>query len=295
MKGPRNPIPPNTKFGRLTVLHVTDKISHETYMYLCKCSCEEGNEILVRGDMLKAGRVKSCGCLKKRRQINIGGKFSNLEVVEFIGLKQVTKDSKKTELYKCKCICGNYIDVARSDLGERVRSCGCLDRNKDIRRPHKPIPAGTEFGRLTVLNVADKTSNGRYLYLCKCNCEEGNEVLVRSDNLKSGDTKSCGCLYRETFYLHGERLLREGHFANTSIYLIKSKRINKNNTSGVRGVTFLKKEQKWRAAIGFKNKNYYLGRYEKLEDAAKARKEAEERIYGGFLEWYYEQFPEKRT
>ena len=32
--------------------------------------------------------------------------------------------------------------------------------------------------------------------LCKCEC--GEEIQVRTSNLKSGNTKSCGCLHSET-------------------------------------------------------------------------------------------------
>ena len=48
---------------------------------------------------------------------------------------------------------------------------------------------------------------------------------------------------------------------------------------------------RWVASIGFKKKNYYLGIYSRLEDAVRARKDAEERIYGEFLKWYYENHP----
>lgn len=53
------------KFGRLTVLSPDeDYISHDGHHYakwLCKCDC--GSVISVRGDSLKNGRTKSCGCL----------------------------------------------------------------------------------------------------------------------------------------------------------------------------------------------------------------------------------------
>ena len=39
----------------------------------------------------------------------------------------------------------------------------------------------------------------------------------------------------------------------------------------------------WKAEIIFKNKKYYLGRYENKQDAIKARKEAEEKMHKKFL------------
>lgn len=49
-----------------------------------------------------------------------------------------------------------------------------------------------------------------------------------------------------------------------------------------------KDREKWTAQIGFQGKNYHLGRFEKKEDAIKARKKAEEKIFGDFLKWYKE-------
>lgn len=66
---------------------------------------------------------------------------------------------------------------------------------------------GKKFGRLIVTSKADGhiSPNGqrRTMWNCKCNC--GNEVTVWAYSLKSGGTKSCGCLKRE---LSGERILK---------------------------------------------------------------------------------------
>jgi len=55
------------KFGRLTVIK---KINNdEKYLtWLCKCDC--GNEKIVRGDSLRGGITKSCGCLIKEAPNN---------------------------------------------------------------------------------------------------------------------------------------------------------------------------------------------------------------------------------
>ncbi len=50
---------------------------------------------------------------------------------------------------------------------------------------------GNVFERLTVVCYAGK--NGHHqMWLCECEC--GNEVVVRHSNLTSGNTRSCGCL-----------------------------------------------------------------------------------------------------
>lgn len=55
---------------------------------------------------------------------------------------------------------------------------------------------GQRFGRLTVKCRAENDSSEKACWLCVCDC--GNETVVRSDRLKNGNTKSCGCYNQET-------------------------------------------------------------------------------------------------
>ena len=57
-----------------------------------------------------------------------------------------------------------------------------------------PDLIGQVFGKLTVIEL-DQESSGRRKWICKCSC--GNTVSVREYNLKSGNTKSCGCTRKE--------------------------------------------------------------------------------------------------
>ena len=54
---------------------------------------------------------------------------------------------------------------------------------------------GQRFGRLVVLERAGSDSEKNALWLCKCDC--GNTAIVRSRELRKGETKSCGCFFRE--------------------------------------------------------------------------------------------------
>lgn len=78
-----------------------------------------------------------------------------------------------------------------------------LNRNKNTIKKYvkemglvREIPDLTEqvFGKLTVIGL-DQESSGRRKWICKCSC--GNTVSVREYNLKSGNTKSCGCTRKE--------------------------------------------------------------------------------------------------
>jgi len=54
---------------------------------------------------------------------------------------------------------------------------------------------GQRFGRLVVLYECDERRNGGVVWRCRCDC--GNEINVRSGDLASGHTTSCGCYQRE--------------------------------------------------------------------------------------------------
>ncbi len=54
---------------------------------------------------------------------------------------------------------------------------------------------GNIYGQLTVLSRAANSDKGAIQWHCICTC--GGKVTVRSGNLTSGSTKSCGCVQRE--------------------------------------------------------------------------------------------------
>lgn len=51
---------------------------------------------------------------------------------------------------------------------------------------------GKKFGRLTVIKNNGINKKGGYTWECSCEC--GGNHIVRSDMLKNGDVKSCGCI-----------------------------------------------------------------------------------------------------
>lgn len=71
--------------------------------------------------------------------------------------------------------------------GFNYREVGFMKSFKDL--------TGQKFGRLFVIGRANNKS-GKPHWLCKCDC--GNEVVVEGYNLKTGHTRSCGCLQKET-------------------------------------------------------------------------------------------------
>lgn len=168
---------------------------------------------------------------------------------------------------------------------------------------------GQRFGRLIAIEKTDKRKNSQVVWKCVCDC--GNVCLVKLSNLTRGHTKSCGCLAKELSINKLKKISHEsillnmkkahtkenklrlkisnGDVLGTRATLLTSK-ISKKNTSGYKGVSYRKDTGKWRAQICFKHKHYNLGSYQNIEDSIQARKIAEEKLFGDFLEWYNNEF-----
>lgn len=65
---------------------------------------------------------------------------------------------------------------------------------------------GQKIGRLLVLSYSGTIGNRRS-WLCRCDC--GNEVVRMGSDLRVGDTRSCGCLKRDTQTRHGMYATKE--------------------------------------------------------------------------------------
>lgn len=70
---------------------------------------------------------------------------------------------------------------------------------------------GTRFGRLVVMGkAAERDKFRKVVWHCLCDC--GTKTDVNTKNLRTNNTRSCGCLHRDTATKHGMR--------NTRIYRI---------------------------------------------------------------------------
>ena len=61
--------------------------------------------------------------------------------------------------------------------------------------PNKIDMIGKKFNRLTVESFSHKNKKGALFYNCRCEC--GEYTIVRGTKLRSGWTKSCGCIGAE--------------------------------------------------------------------------------------------------
>lgn len=111
-----------------------------------------------------------------------GQKFGKLTAVRMAG-----KAKNRCVTWECICECGAEIIVGGTALRRgHTKSCGC-GRANDI--------SGQRYGRLTAKKIIGKSKNGTAIWQCQCDC--GNMTEILSTVLKSGETKSCGCLLKE--------------------------------------------------------------------------------------------------
>lgn len=150
--------------------------------------------------------------------------------------------------------------------------------------PNPKDLTGQVFERLTVREKTVKRSScGSIIWLCDCSC--GNTTYASTAELTKGARKSCGCYNRDKARLLMNRRIEADCVDETRLSLLNQK-VPKNNTSGVRGVYLHKSTGKWVATIRFQKKNYYLGYFNSLDQAAKARRIAEETLWQPMQEKY---------
>lgn len=258
-----------SKVGMLTVTESTGQRKSGYIVWRCRCDC--GGEILLDTRCLQRETIRDCGCrsVVQPGQRDISGmRFGKLTAV------RPTKErgSGGGTVWICRCDCGKEaeVEIGRLLCGGR-KSCGCLSH------PDRKDYIGKRFGKLTVTEYAGKRAG---MHRWKCRCECGNETIVGQTLLQNGKTKSCGCLQAS---IYKENLELTDGTSVTILRAIKNGRVIKTNTSGHNGVYFNKKRGRWVAQITFQGKTKYLGSFEELTDAIKARQRGEE-IYDEFLE-----------
>lgn len=173
-------VAPGDRFGYLTVIKELEKTKDHRLRYECKCDC--GNTVVRFKNSLVSGTTRSCGCIRKNHQFKVNDKFNYWTILEIISRNK----------FKCKCTCGTIKVLTYGDLFKKnIKDCGC--RNK--KRRSVKINTGDRFGKLVVLREIKR--DGKLFYECLCDC--GEHVTVYKSNLVTGNTRSCGCLRKDTY------------------------------------------------------------------------------------------------
>jgi len=187
-----------TQINKWTVLDIVERRGKDKGYLYAKSQCDCGTIRDIRLHKLLKQEVLDCGCgravRKKEKTIQ---KYEHLIGITFYGwtiLGIVPPDEKHHSTFAtCKCQCGTIKDVRIAYiLNGRSRDCGC-GRKEMLRKTKTKNLVGQKFGKLTAVEMLDdRSSCGRIMYRCKCDC--GNEISVVGNSLVTGHTLSCGCL-----------------------------------------------------------------------------------------------------
>ncbi len=269
---------PGQVIGRWTVLDQWTVNDKNEKKWLCRCAC--GTERFVLERSLRHGGSMSCGCLRKEAAeqsiaYDLAGKtFGDLTAIE-----RSTDVHKNGGIWwRCQCSCGNHCDVPATLLVTGRKShCGCKAAEKNYA--YSDI-TGQRFNRLVALyKTRKRTAKGGVIWHCRCDC--GNEIDLPYNTLVYSHQQSCGCQKKEHDQVLGSLQTRVD---GTSLDIIRSGKIPKNSTTGVRGVYLIR--GKYVAKVNFQKKAYYLGSFPSMEEAVSARKDAEEALYQRTILFY---------
>lgn len=170
---------------------------------------------------------------KTAKDVVVGAQFNRWTVIE-VNVKNPNSQAKKPpRTALCRCECGTLRYKEYRDLySGRSQSCGCLRNEQTSQRNAEghEIEIGSSFGKLIVIKDLgmrqQKSRNKKERWsLCQCAC--GAQIEVRNNNLKSGMTRSCGCIGS-----HGEAYIAELLTKNNISF---SKQYIFNELKGVRG------------------------------------------------------------
>lgn len=178
------------KYGELTVIDMLYNYQGKKRTY-CKCVNDDGETVIVRQDALQSGATKTAyGSRNKGKYKDLTGMiFGKLNVISLLE----ERDKNGSCIWRCECECGGTRNVSSGDLLRgRVVSCGC-----SVQKYYDSLSldiTGEKFGMLTAIEQAGRIGHsGNYKRLWKCKCECGNEVFVTVNDLRAGNTISCGC------------------------------------------------------------------------------------------------------
>lgn len=204
-----------------------------------------------------------------------GQRFGKLVV---IGQAESTPSGQRQ--WRCQCDCGNQRVVLGSNLtrGSTV-SCGCK-RYRDL--------TGQRIGRLTVIGRSDRygSRGKRKQQLWECLCDCGAVTYKATDTLTNPDISMCQDCAAQ--YAAAKAREKAGYVDGTQLSRITVASGISDNASGIRGVYLEQKTGRYRARIKFQGKVHNLGSFRTSEEAAKARKEAEEALFESFLAMHKE-------
>lgn len=103
------------------------------------------------------------------------------------------------------------------------------------------------FGRLVALRIGERAACGTFMWKCLCDC--GNVIDVRGNHIRTGRTRSCGCLHlqssRQANTTHGMRQAPEYNIWRKMLSRCLNEKDKQYSHYGERGITVCKEWRKF--------------------------------------------------
>lgn len=110
-------------------------------------------------------------------------------------ISQAGKNKHGQPKWLCQCSCGKT-KVIQHELLVKNANNSCRCKSREVNNL-----IGQRFERLVVISFAERNRHNQPQWLCQCDCRE--QVVVRGCSLTSKNTRSCGCLAKDTATTHG--------------------------------------------------------------------------------------------
>jgi len=153
---------------------------------------------------------------------------------------------------------------------KNLRVCSSADNMKNIRSKQGTV-LGVRWREFSQRWIANIKIDGQLIHLGTF--IEFDEALAAR---KEAEIKYFGD-FRDNLVIYDTQMIAE-NMSKKGNWDKKRPRKASNNSSGTTGVSWLENRKQWRARITIDYKVYYLGDFVNINDAIKARKEAEEEL-----------------
>lgn len=227
---------------------------------------------------------------KKRKNL-IGQRFGRLLVID-----RTENNKNGKSCFVCQCECGN---VVTKDVGHLrpngTRSCGCLSKESArellmIRENSYRIVNDCVYIKLTNCEQETIIDLEDYVLITPWLCSLQKDHVYCS---KNGINKAITHILLDIANIdenlvvdHIDRNPLNNRKSNLRICTRAENNRNTNlkssNKSGVIGVQWFARTNKWKACIGFNKKHIHLGYFINKDDAIMARLKAEKQYFGAY-------------
>lgn len=208
--------------------------------------------------------------------IDLSGKqYTRWRVISFAGKKN------RERIWQCECLCGTKRNVSEYKLIHgKSKSCGCMRSDAKFQNEYN-IVGNTVYVKIRnteQIMLCDLDDWEKLKKYCWNLSTTGYAYTVRKKKHLMFHTLIIDCpdsmerdhINRNKLDNRKENIRLVKHGDN-----ILNISLKKNNKSGHNGVYYDKARSKWAATITVFGRNIALGRYDKIEDAVNARKQAE--------------------